>query len=195
MNRHSATSARIAATMQSSTAIVRASGRGRRRVPALVARHEDVAVGGAEREQRGHRRELARQHDAVVRRPQRVDAVELHHREDAAADDQRRERIGNDAGRTAPAQRPSPAVAAPRSAAAARRPRTRRRRHARTPTAASASCGAALLACPLSASARPTPSNAASDKPRATTGDWRHAASNANSAANSATIAAIAVRP
>jgi hypothetical protein len=31
-------------------------------------------------------------------------------------------------------------------------------------------CGAALLACPLSASARPTTNKAASDSPRATTG-------------------------
>ena len=57
------------------------------------------------------------------------------------------------------------------------------------------SCGAALLACPLSASAKPATINAANDSRRATTGASRHAASNANNAANNATIAAITVRP
>ena len=52
--------------------------------------------------------------------------------------------------------------------------------------------GAALLAWPLSASARPTPTSATSESARAMRGVG---AANENSAANSAKAAAIAVRP
>ena len=52
--------------------------------------------------------------------------------------------------------------------------------------------GAALLACPLSASARPTPMRPTSESVRARPGDR---AAKLNSAANSAKAATIAVRP
>ena len=164
-----------------------------RRVSAAIARHQhDSGWPRASAEQRGDRGELARQHDAVARRPQRIDAVELHDREHdarsatSAASGYGIARVKRASGAASPRAQRS------RRAAAARRSRTRRRRRAGTPTAASA------LAARRCWRARSAPAqaraehSATSDKPRAAAA---RRARTLNRPANSATATAIAVQP
>ena len=81
VKRQSATSPKIVNAMTSSNAIEIASGRAAAAPSAFELRHQPVTIGGGKRDQDGDGSELACEHLAVARGPQRVDVVELHERE------------------------------------------------------------------------------------------------------------------
>ena len=197
VNRQSATNPRIASAIVNSNASEIASGRAAAPPSRSKLRHQPVAIGRRQAQQRGDRGKLARQHLPIARGPERIHAAELNHGEPRPARHQQRKRIG-----IAREKRASSLSLELWRAAVDRRKPASRGNSAPIQNATQTACtntarrlisrGSAVPAWPLSESASPMPSKPVSDRPRAMR---RDSAAQLNRPANNAIAAAIAVMP